>query len=133
MPKLTGWQLVTLAAIIVPSICGLTYALVQSGQDVAGIAAAVVAILGALGWHSSRTSAKLEEVRNDVGKVEKLANGNLSRADQQRAEAQQQAIDHLHAVYQQLIQVAAAAPSGTPVPPLPAAMPASTAKVPADA
>jgi hypothetical protein len=113
------WPQVVLAAIIVPSACALVYGLVKTGENIAGIAAAVAAIFAAMGWQSSRQKAQIEEVRNDVGKVEKLANGNLSRADAARDEANRKAIEHLHLIYQQAIQLAAAAPPGTVVPPLP--------------
>lgn len=114
------WQQVAMAAIIAPCASLLVYGLVSKGETFGGIAAAVAAILAALGWSASRTNTKLD-------KVEKLANGNLSRAEEQRAQAQQQAIDHLHAVYQQLIQVAAQAPLGTVIPPLPASVSAPMA------
>lgn len=106
------WQQVALVAIVVPCGCALIYGLVRMGETFGGIAAAVGAVLAALGWSTSRTNTKLD-------KVEKLANGNLSRAEDARAMAQQQAIEHLHAIYQQALQLAAQTPSGTVIPPMP--------------
>lgn len=112
LSKIT-WPQVALAAIVVPSGCALVYGLVLRGETFGGIAAAVGAVLAALGWSASRTNNKLD-------KVEKLANGNLSRESAARAEAERRAIEQLHAIYQQALRIAADAPPGTVViPPLP--------------
>lgn len=106
------WQLVALAAVIVPSVCGLIYGLVQLGESAGTLAAAVGAVLVAMGYQSSRHSKQIAEVRNDVGRVEKLANGNLARVEASRDMAQQQAL-----------ALAAKAPPDTIVPVVPVAVP----------
>ena len=116
-----SWQHTVLLGIAIPSSCALIYGLANLGESIAGIAAAVGGVLAAMGWQASRQKAQIDEVRADVGKVEKLANGNLSRADAARDAANQKAIEHLHVIYQQAIQLAAMTPPGTVIPaPLPA-------------
>lgn len=106
------WQQVALVAIVVPCGCALVYGLVRMGETFGGIAAAVGAVLAALGWSTSRTNTKID-------KVEKLANGNLTRESAARADAERRAVEQLHAIYQQALKIAADAPSGTVVIPPP--------------
>lgn len=121
LSKIT-WQQVALAAIVVPCGCALIYGLVARGETLGGIVAAVGVVMAALGWSTSRTNNKLD-------KVEKLANGNLTRESVARAEAERRAVEQLHAIYQQALRIAADAPPGTVViPPLPETI--KTAPVP---
>lgn len=131
-----SWPQAALLGVAIPSVCALIYGLVKAGENIAGIAAAVTAILVAMGWQSSRTKAQIEEVRSDVGVVKDLANGNLSRADAARDAAQTKAIEQLEklhernmtamlAQFQQTLALAVQSPPGSYLPPPPA-----TAEVP---
>jgi len=131
IPKVS-WSQVTLAAIVVPSIALLVYGLVKSGESLAAIVAGVTVLLAAVGYQASqasRASTQIQSAREEIAEVKTLANGNLSRADAERAKVQGEAIERLAALhekqttdmraqYQQMLALAVQLPPGTAMPQL---------------